>query len=180
MTESIYLYSQLIDQALTMGEVVNLYLPVRRISNRVPCPFHQGTHPNLSFSEHTWFCFTCGEKGNIIQFVQKLFGLSYIAAVNKLSDDFGLNIDTDRKMTMEDKYQVYARQREAKRRAQEAKEAAYKRLDTFYARQDMVYTAKEILRIFKPREGETPSEIFTFALTHIDKYKYDLINNTEW
>ncbi len=43
------------------------------------CPFHMEKSPSFKISEEKqlWYCFGCGEGGDVITFVQKLHGLSF-------------------------------------------------------------------------------------------------------
>ena len=57
------------------------------------CPFHNEKHPSLKVYEDHYHCFGCGEHGDHIDFVQKLYGLSNIEAAKKISHDLGLGLD---------------------------------------------------------------------------------------
>ena len=55
------------------------------------CPFHTDRHPRLKLNEDYFFCFGCGAKGDVIDFVARLFNLSSYEAAQKLAVDFGLD-----------------------------------------------------------------------------------------
>ena len=55
------------------------------------CPFHNDRHPSLKLNEEYFFCFGCGAKGDVIDFVARLFNLSSFEAAQKLAADFGLD-----------------------------------------------------------------------------------------
>ena len=55
------------------------------------CPFHNDRHPSLKLNEDYFFCFGCGAKGDVINFVARLFDLSSYEAAQKLASDFGLD-----------------------------------------------------------------------------------------
>ena len=55
------------------------------------CPFHNDRYPSLKMNEDYFFCFGCGAKGDVIDFVARLFNLSGYEAVQKLAADFGLD-----------------------------------------------------------------------------------------
>ena len=40
------------------------------------CPFHNDRHPSLYVADDHYYCFACGEHGDVIDFVGKLFQLS--------------------------------------------------------------------------------------------------------
>ena len=55
------------------------------------CPFHNDRHPSLKLNEDYFFCFGCGAKGDVIDFVARLFDLSSYEAAQKLAADFGFD-----------------------------------------------------------------------------------------
>ena len=57
------------------------------------CPFHDDHTPSLKLDQ-IFICFGCQEKGDVIRFVEKLFGIRPIDAVKKLITDMGLSVET--------------------------------------------------------------------------------------
>ena len=57
------------------------------------CPFHNDRHPSLYVADDHYYCFACGEHGDVIDFVSKLFRLSLYDAAQKLATDFQLTPD---------------------------------------------------------------------------------------
>ena len=57
------------------------------------CPFHNDRHPSLYVADDHYHCFACGEHGDVIDFVSKLFQLSLYDAAQKLAADFHLSPD---------------------------------------------------------------------------------------
>jgi len=57
------------------------------------CPFHNDRHPSLYVADDHYYCFACGEHGDVIDFVSKLFHLSLYDAAQKLAADFHLTPD---------------------------------------------------------------------------------------
>lgn len=57
------------------------------------CPFHEDRNPSLKLNEDYFYCFGCGATGDVIDFTARLFGLSGYDAVNKLADDFGVDLE---------------------------------------------------------------------------------------
>ena len=80
---------------LTMRDVTERYgIDVNR-AGFAHCPFHAGDRDaslKIYPGGRGWHCFGCGEGGDIISFVQKLFNLDFMGALHKLNDDFGLNL----------------------------------------------------------------------------------------
>ena len=57
------------------------------------CPFHNDRHPSLYVADDHYYCFACGEHGDVIDFVGRLFQLSPYDAARKLMADFHLGPD---------------------------------------------------------------------------------------
>ena len=57
------------------------------------CPFHNDRHPSLYVADDHYYCFACGEHGDVIDFAAKLFGLPLYDAAQKLAADFHLTPD---------------------------------------------------------------------------------------
>jgi DNA primase len=76
--------------AATVPAVLSLYGYDPRGQRRIPCPIHGGRNPNFSFNDHEWYCFRCNRGGDVIRFVQDMFGLSFPDALSKLAADFGI------------------------------------------------------------------------------------------
>lgn len=57
------------------------------------CPFHDDNDPSLKIYEDHFHCFGCGEHGDVVDLVGKMFGLSPGRAAEKLASDFGIRSD---------------------------------------------------------------------------------------
>ncbi len=67
------------------------------------CPFHNDRNPSLFVDDYHYHCFACGEHGDVIDFVAKLYGLTLYEAANKLAYDFGISQDKPPTKEMEEK-----------------------------------------------------------------------------
>ncbi len=54
------------------------------------CPFHDDHHPSLKLDKR-YYCFACGESGDVIDFTAKFFGISVHSAAIKLARDFEID-----------------------------------------------------------------------------------------
>ena len=54
------------------------------------CPFHDDHYPSLKLDKR-YYCFACGEFGDVIDFTAKFFGISVHSAAIKLARDFGID-----------------------------------------------------------------------------------------
>ena len=78
---------------VNLREVAELYgIDVNRYGKAL-CPFHNDRNPSLYVADDHYYCFACGEHGDIIDFVRGLFQLSPYDAARKLMADFHLSSD---------------------------------------------------------------------------------------
>ena len=84
---------ELIKQVVRVPEAAAYYgLQVNR-NGMACCPFHDDRHPSLKLNEDYFYCFGCGEHGDVIDLTARLLGLSSREAAKKLAYDFGLSPD---------------------------------------------------------------------------------------
>ena len=84
---------QFIKSQITTRQAAEYYgLNVQR-NGMTLCPFHNDHDPSLKVGTR-FYCFGCQAKGDVIDFVSKLFGLSPILAAQKIVADFGLDPNT--------------------------------------------------------------------------------------
>ena len=67
------------------------------------CPFHNDRHPSLFVDDDHYYCYACGEHGDVIDFTSKLYGLSLYDAAQKLAYDFGITQDKPPDKVMQEK-----------------------------------------------------------------------------
>ena len=58
------------------------------------CSFHNDKHPSMKI-DRNYYCFACGAKGDAVNYVAVLFGLSQFEAAKKINDDFSLGISIE-------------------------------------------------------------------------------------
>ena len=84
---------EIIKENVNLREAAELYgIDVNRYGKAL-CPFHNDRHPSLYVADDHYHCFACGEHGDVIDFVSKLFLLSLYDAAQKLAADFHLSPD---------------------------------------------------------------------------------------
>ena len=59
------------------------------------CPFHDDHHPSMKI-DRNYYCFACGAKGDAVNYVAVLFGLSQFEAAKKINEDFSLGIPIEK------------------------------------------------------------------------------------
>ena len=67
------------------------------------CPFHNDRHPSLFVDDDHYYCYACGEHGDVIDFTANLFGLKLYEAAQKLAYDFGITQDKPPDKAMQEK-----------------------------------------------------------------------------
>jgi DNA primase len=80
-----------------IADVVGEYLQLRNAgggSLKGLCPFHEEKTPsfNVTPSRGLYYCFSCSEGGDVISFVQKVDGLSFAEAVERLAARAGVDL----------------------------------------------------------------------------------------
>lgn len=66
------------------------------------CPFHGDTDPSFTVYDSGYYCFGCGEHGDIISFVMKIEGLDFKEAINKISEITGVKTPELKKISASD------------------------------------------------------------------------------
>ena len=84
---------EIVKENVNLREAAELYgIDVNRYGKAL-CSFHNDRHPSLYVADDHYYCFACGEHGDVIDFVSKLFRLSLYDAAQKLAADFHLTPD---------------------------------------------------------------------------------------
>ena len=94
-----YLSDDIIEEVRSRNDIVDV------ISERVKlqkkgssyfglCPFHNEKSPSFSVSGHKqmFYCFGCGEGGNVFSFLMKYDSLTFMEAVKVLADRAGVEL----------------------------------------------------------------------------------------
>lgn len=87
------IWYEVIFEQVKMRDVLTMYVSrVDKHKGRIPCPFHHGHDNNFSYNEDLFQCWVCGEQGNVISFVAKLFNITNNEAARKIDADFNLGV----------------------------------------------------------------------------------------
>ena len=162
---------QTIKDRLTMCEVLERYGYEPNKKGFVCCPFHNEKTPSMKIFEKDYHCFGCGEHGDVITFVQKLFNLSFQEALKKIDVDFGLNLYGDKTFEELRKSHYQTKKLQAK---QERKKAEKEQADNeYWAAFDEWKRLDDNKRNFAPK---TPDEelhpLFVEALQKLSYQTY--------
>jgi DNA primase len=89
-----------IKDKLSIVDVISAYIPVIQAGKnyKAKCPFHNEKTPSFFISpdRNTYYCFGCGEKGDIFSFVEKFEGTDFKGALKLLADKAGVPLVFDR------------------------------------------------------------------------------------
>ena len=84
---------EIVKENVNLREAAELYgIDVNRYGKAL-CSFHNDRHPSLYVADDHYYCFACGEHGDVIDFAAKLFALPLYEAAQKLAADFHLTPD---------------------------------------------------------------------------------------
>ena len=80
-----------------IDEVVSSYVTLRKAgggSLKGLCPFHDEKSPSFHVTpgKQFWHCFGCGEGGDVIGFLMKIDGVTFVEAVERLGEKYGVQL----------------------------------------------------------------------------------------
>ena len=81
---------QRIKAAVTTRQAAESYGLKISPSGMALCPFHDDHHPSLKLDKR-YYCFGCGEQGDVIDFTARYLGVSPHSAAIQLARDFGID-----------------------------------------------------------------------------------------
>ena len=141
---------QTIKERLTMRDVLEHY--GYAVKRRMPCPIHSGKGNNFEIKEKSWRCYSRCGGGDVISFVQQLFGLSFTETLKKIDADFVLNIYKEH--TFEELRRSHYRQQAVKAKREREQREEQKAKDEYWAIFDEWKRLDENRRIYKPKSPD--------------------------
>lgn len=86
-----------IKERLSIEDVISSYIKLDRAGKNLKgkCPFHNEKTPSFFVSPDRggYYCFGCGEKGDIFSFVEKFEGLDFMGAMKLLAERAGVELE---------------------------------------------------------------------------------------
>ena len=156
---------EIVKENVNLREAAELYgIDVNRYGKAL-CPFHNDRNPSLYVADNHYYCFACGEHGDVIAFVGKLFQLSPYDAARKLMADFHLSPDKP----------PSAAALHAKRIRTEAQQLRENERLCFSILSDYAHVLRDWKVRYAPQSpAEAPDERFVEACHKLDEVEYYL------
>ena len=134
-----------IKRAYSMTDIVRRYGLEPNRAGFISCPFHKGDHTaSLKIYKDSFYCYGCGEHGDIFKFVMLMDGISFKDAFISLGGEYKKHEDT---------YEEIHRKRDLliaqKRRMEAARQREIKR-------KRMIWCADEMLLLSSLSRGLPP------------------------
>lgn len=86
-----------IKEKLDIVDVISGYIKVEKagLNYKARCPFHNEKTPSFFISpgRQSFYCFGCGEKGDVFTFVEKFEGLDFKESLSMLADRAGIKLE---------------------------------------------------------------------------------------
>ncbi len=161
-----------IKQRVPLIEAIENYTGERFIKNKICCPLHSEKTASFTiYPNGKYYCFGCGESGDIISFVMKYFNIGFSAALFRLDYDFNLGLYNRPTIT-----EHRRRQREAaeiKKAQQRAKDKARELDAAYWEAFDRVLYYERLIEQYRPNSPEDePLPQFIEALQNIEYAKH--------
>jgi DNA primase len=87
-------------EAADIVQIIGEHVKLKRAGAdfRGPCPFHGGKNPNFSVSPKRgqYYCFKCGESGDVFSFLQKHLGMSFPDSLRTVAGTVGIEVPQQR------------------------------------------------------------------------------------
>jgi DNA primase len=137
------------------------------------CPFHNEKTPSLKLYKGTkgFSCYGCGTYGSVIDFVEKLFNLSFVEACRKINCDFNLCLPLDREPTLREQKKAREAIRARKEKAKTIEETECK----YWSAMQTYVDAQRIIDELAPNDYDDDfPEDWTNAIKNIATYRAEL------
>ena len=106
-----FVTKEIIDEIKSKNDIVDVIGSYINLNEKYKalCPFHDDHTPSFSVhpDKQIYKCFSCGESGNVITFVQKITGVSFEEALGILADRAGIKLNIKPKKNVNTKLEKY-------------------------------------------------------------------------
>ena len=106
-----FVTKEIIDEIKAKNDIVDVIGSYINLNEKYKalCPFHDDHSPSFSVhpDKQIYKCFSCGESGNVITFVEKYTGVTFAEALKILADRAGVKLDIKSPKKVNEKYEKY-------------------------------------------------------------------------
>ena len=165
MRNANYLTSE-IKSRLTAKEVFTFYGISINSRGFCRCPFHYEKTASMKVydGQGGYNCFGCHENGDVISFVQKYFGMSFMDSIKRLNEDFSLGLPVGGKIDRNKRREIARRSYELQKQ-RDAREQQKKAVnDEFWNAYDDWLKWDTIKRLTRPKDENSISDLFALAV----------------
>ena len=138
-------YAAVVKSKVSVPSVVSRYLSsVKVVHNRIPCPIHNGTDRNLLLHQDHFYCFVCGEGGDVIRLVRHIFGCDFRTALERLNADYCLDLPLGTKPSDAERIKLKRSYAERLKREQEEADKAERLYRNYLDRLELLRSVEQI------------------------------------
>ena len=156
---------------ISMKDIVDKYGYKIR-NNMICCPFHNDKTASMRIYDKSFYCFGCNKTGDIIQFVEYLFSLSFKEAMQKINLDFGLDLDNNAKIDY-DKIRRIQEERQRKQIEEHAKNLAFQK------KCDILHYYQRYIKYFSNKINKSNWENYTYIMSFLLEKAQNLENEID-
>lgn len=170
-------YAAIVKERVSTPELFAYYGFPRNRAGVVCCMFHPDKNASMKVydGDRGYHCFSCQAHGDVINFVQQHFGLSFKDALSKINDDFHLGLPISRRA--DDEHSRKMRKEAQRRRAiADAARREHDRLCKAYndALAEWVRLDRQRTECAPKSQSEPLNPLYVEALQKIDHAAYVL------
>ena len=147
------------------------------------CPFHRESKPSLRVygGDRGWHCFGCGAGGSVIDLTMRLHGLTLMAALRKLNEDFALGLPLDVRPDWRARRRIAEETIRRKREALERERAYRWAVEAWTEAFDRWLMLQRWARWYAPAASENPEsapeafrrELWAYALRELAAARFE-------
>lgn len=167
-----------IKEAVSMRDVISRYGFKLGKNGRMPCPFHGGRDENLGIIKDRAFnCFVCGAKGDIFDFVMKLFNIPFGKALNKLCEDFSLPYGNCMSLSQKERDELIRRSDEVKRQRLLREQRRKQLEDECWELRSTVLDLEDDIERYSPKWGDEEKDLhprWKYAVDNVEAVRYEM------
>lgn len=166
-----------IKEKVTMFDVAERYGFNVHKKHFIHCPFHSEKTPSMKLydGKKGCYCFGCGYSADVIAFVGKYFNLNFKQTLQKLNDDFGLNLPIGQPLTKTQQLSI-AKENHKRKQEKEQREKTYIEILTAFvnAHDELIKLYRQGIE-YKPKNNtDELHPLFVDYLQNIEQAKHNM------